>query len=102
VSVAALERLLRPRRPHERGTCIRNEISFFQRTMRRMFTFQTSLPSLKRIERNGIRISTVQPPSKSCAADCHRPFQLELGCSLVAAQSKMPPRRLAENPKPLR
>ncbi len=81
---------------------MRNEISFFQRTMRRRFTFHTSPPSLKRSERKGIRISIDQPPSKSSALAIHRPFQFELGCSLVAAQSNRPPRRLAEKPKPLR
>ncbi len=70
--------------------------------MRRRLTPQISLPSLKRTERKGTRISIVQPPSKSAAFDHHSPFQLELGCSLVAVQSNMPPSRLAEKPKPLR
>ena len=70
--------------------------------MRRKFTPHTSLPSLNRMERNGIRISIDHPPSKSRACVCHRPFQFGLGCSLVAVQSNSPPRRLAEKPKPLR
>ncbi len=102
VRVASLESLLRPRRPHERGTTFRYEISFFQRTMRRKLTPQVVLPSRNRIERNGIRISIVHPPSMSAACDHHRPFQLGLGCSLVAAQSNIPPSRLAAKPKPLR
>ena len=101
-TVAALDSLFSPRRPHDCGTAFKYEISFFQRTIRRKFTPQTSPPSLKRIERNGIRISMVQPPSKSWASEAHSPFQFGLGCSLVAVQSNMPPRRLAAKPKPLR
>ena len=100
--MAALDSLFKPRRPHDRGTALRYEISFFHRTIRRKLTPHTSLPSLNRIERKGMRISMVQPPSKSAASEAHRPFQLGLGCSLVADQSNIPPSRLAAKPKPLR
>ena len=102
VMTAASDTLFNARRPHARGTPLRKEVSFFQRTMRRMFTPHAPPPSAKRMERKGIWISTVQPPSKSCALDVHRAFQLELGCSLVAEKSNRPPMRLVEKPKPFR
>ena len=91
-----------PRRPHEIGTCDRKVSSLRQRTMRRKFMPHSWLPSLNRIDRNGITISTVQPWSKLAVLTSHRPFQLLLGCSLVTCQSNMPPWALDEKPKALR
>ena len=102
VMTAALDTLVNPRRPHARGTPLRNDVSFFQRTMRRIFTPHVSAPLAKRMERNGILISTVQPPSKSCAFEVQRAFQLVLGCSLVAEKSCSPPMRFVEKAKPFR
>jgi hypothetical protein len=63
---------------------------------------QSVASALKRIDRNGMTNSTLQPPSKLAARTFQRPFQLLLGCSLVTCQSNMPPREFALKPKALR
>ena len=100
--VAVDEIFDRPRRPHERGTGLRNESSLRQRTMRRTLKPQIVEPSLKRSDRNGTTISADHPPSKSAVRMIHTGFQLLFGCSLVTTQSNMPPCELEETPKPLR
>src|SRR5262245_36430183 len=75
ISVPADEILEDPRRPQDCGTSVRNELSFFQRTSRLKLTPQVPLPSLKRIDRNGISISTVHPPSNSPVRAVQRVFQ---------------------------
>src|SRR4029453_12686460 len=109
----ALDSLFRPRRPHETGTGDRYEISFFHRTIRRTLIPHAGPPSANRIERKGVRKSTVQPPStyavppfqpppKSAVPASHRLFQFGLRCSLVVCQSNRPPCALDENPNPFR
>jgi len=82
--VAAEEIFVRPRRPQARGTGFRNVSSLRHRTMRRMLIPQTFESSRKRSERNGMTISVDHPPSKSAVRVHQMPFQLLLGCSLVA------------------
>ncbi len=97
-SVPPDDTLAIPRRPHDCGTAERNVLSLFQRTRRLKLMPQVPLPSLNRIERKGICISTVQPPSKSAVRASNSVFQLGLGCSFTTCESARPPSALTKKP----
>ena len=58
---------------------------------------QMRLSSWNRIDRNGMRNSIVQPPSKFAARVSQMPFQSAVAFSLVTCRSLMPPCALAKN-----
>ena len=97
-SVAAADMRDIAGRPHDASTGERNDISFFQLTLRRMLRPQIVPPSRKRNERNGKRSSTVHPSSNSPVRASQMPFQLLLGCSFVIDQSSIPPSEFVNMP----
>src|SRR5688572_19964277 len=90
-SVPPREDLVSAVRPDAASAGARNDTSVFHLTCRRKLTPQTPLPSLNRIERNGMRSSSVHPPSNSAALASQSVFQFRSACSLTICTSIIPP-----------
>ena len=83
------------------GMWVRNDASDFQRTSRRKLMPQMRLSSWNRIDRNGMRNSIVQPPSKSAARVSQMAFQSAVAFSLVTCEIAHAALRVGEEGVPV-